>query len=254
VVKRYRDAAPDKPAREWRALCLLHEHAPGLAPQPVRADLSGVPPSIVMRRVPGEELRGPPLTPADLDAIALSLEQLHHSVPASTVASLPPAGSDPTHGPSRLRHGLGAVGRPDEDPVIAAAYDHALAWLDGDDARRLAADEVGPVFARGDHNLANFLRDGDRIFLVDFEDAGRGDRASELAELVEHIGARSTPDDTWEAFLSGLDLLAIERRRLATVRRLAAVMWFWLLLPGQPGESRNPPGTLRRQAERLLGL
>jgi hypothetical protein len=31
-------------------------------------------------------------------------------------------------------------------------------------------------------------------------------------------------------------------------------MWLLMLLPGQAGEHRNPPGTLRMQANRTLGL
>jgi aminoglycoside phosphotransferase len=254
VVKRYRSPEAGKPEREWQALRLLHEHAPGLAPEPVRECLSAEPPAIVMRRVPGAELRGPPLDGADLDAIGAALDRLHRSVPRKVVEGLPAAGSNPTDGGARLHHRLSSLPRPEHDPVVTAAYDHARTWLGSDEARRLARDDVAPVFARGDHNLANFLRDGDRLHLVDFEDAGRGDRPSELAELVEHIGARTTPDVAWEGFLARCDLDPTERRRLAGVRRLAACMWLLLLLPGQPGEARNPPGTLRRQAERLLGL
>jgi thiamine kinase-like enzyme len=36
------------------------------------------------------------------------------------------------------------------------------------------------VVAHGDPNLANYLWDGTRVRIVDFEDAGRGDRTVEL--------------------------------------------------------------------------
>ncbi len=39
VVKRYVGSQRGEPAREWRALRLLAEHAPRLAPEPVSADL-----------------------------------------------------------------------------------------------------------------------------------------------------------------------------------------------------------------------
>ncbi|MFA1539718.1 hypothetical protein [Actinomadura monticuli] len=39
VVKRYRSRRNDEPRREWRALTLLHEHAPDVAPVPISADL-----------------------------------------------------------------------------------------------------------------------------------------------------------------------------------------------------------------------
>ena len=47
------------------------------------------------------------------------------------------------------------------------------------------------------------------------------------------------------------------RRRRGRPRWLVpAVYLFWLLLllPGSPASTRNPPGTLERQADRLLGL
>jgi hypothetical protein len=37
-------------------------------------------------------------------------------------------------------------------------------------------------------------------------------------------------------------------------RRLAALFWLVMLLPGSPAHHRNPPGTLERQAARLLLL
>jgi len=43
--------------------------------------------------------------------------------------------------------------------------------------------------------LANYLWDGHRIRIVDFEDAGRSDVAYELASLVEHLSARDTEWD-----------------------------------------------------------
>lgn len=39
VAKRFRDTHRGEPEREWQALRLLHEHAPGLAPAPIRAEL-----------------------------------------------------------------------------------------------------------------------------------------------------------------------------------------------------------------------
>ncbi len=62
VVKRYRQFGRGEPAREWRALRLLAEHAPGLAPEPLRADLDGEEPWIEMSLLPGEPLGGAPLT------------------------------------------------------------------------------------------------------------------------------------------------------------------------------------------------
>jgi hypothetical protein len=56
VVKRFRSWSRGEPVREWTALALLAELAPGLAPVPVSADLSGDYPTIAMSWLPGAEL------------------------------------------------------------------------------------------------------------------------------------------------------------------------------------------------------
>ena len=47
--------------REWACLTLLAEHAPGLAPRPLRRE-DGETPVIVMERLPGSHLAPRPLT------------------------------------------------------------------------------------------------------------------------------------------------------------------------------------------------
>jgi hypothetical protein len=47
---------------------------------------------------------------------------------------------------------------------------------------------------------------------------------------------------------------AVDERRLRAARRLWAMFWMRLLLPGGPAVRRNPPGTTEKQAERLLSL
>src|SRR5215469_6415439 len=79
VVKRYLRHARGEPAREWRALRLLADHAPGLAPEPLRADLYGDPPVVEMSLLPGEPLGGAQLTAAQESALARALSQLWQS-------------------------------------------------------------------------------------------------------------------------------------------------------------------------------
>src|SRR5215470_3514279 len=93
VVKRFRSWERGEPAREWAALTLLDEFAPGLAPFPVRGHLDGDPPAIVMSWLPGAQLSATaPLSAAQTDALALALERLWQSVPsARTSARMGPA-------------------------------------------------------------------------------------------------------------------------------------------------------------------
>jgi len=254
VVKHYIRHARGEPAREWRALRLLAEHAPGLAPEPLRADLHGAPPVVEMSLLPGEPLGGVVLTLEQESALARALGQLWQSVPVDHVLAV----SGELANEAQLVHEVSelASARPDVafDPLIEAAYAIGLDWLAW--AVSVTGDPAGrqPVFGLGDADLANFLWDGGRIRIVDFEDSGLSDRAFELAMLVEHISAWLGAGLDADQFCERFDLTLAERVRLVDCRRLAALHWLLLLQPGSADSERNPPDALIRQAERLLTL
>ncbi len=254
VVKRYVGYARGEPAREWRALRLLAEHAPGLAPEPLRADLHADQPVVEMSLLPGEPLGGAPLTPEQESALVRALGQLWQSVPADRVVAV--AGEYGNE--AQLVHLVSdlAGSEPDmgADSLVQAAYSAGVDWLTW--AVTVTGDPAGrqPVLGQGDGNLANFLWDGERVRIVDFEDSGLSDRAFELAVLVEHISAWLGAGLRGDQFTAAFDLTPAERARLAYCRRLAALTWLLFLRPGSAASNRNPPGTLRLQAERLLAL
>lgn len=254
VVKRFRHWARDEPRREWHALNLLARYAPGLAPEPVRADLGADPPELVMSRLPGEPLGVRPAALAEVDAIAAAISRLHHAVPLSALGTVGP-GEGPQYISSRMRELAAACVPGSLDPLPRRAYDAALGWLDsrGVESSSLTA-VLHPVFAHGDGNLANRLWDGSQVRLVDFENSGRGGRAQELADFVEHITVWRHAGIGASAFLDRFDLSPAERRQIAELRRMHAAHWVMILLPGGSSHGRNPPGTLEAQAARLLDL
>ena len=262
AVKRFRSPVDgderrlygDEPRREWRALELLARYAPGLAPRPVRADLAADPPLIAMSRVPGEPLGTRPVTKVQEDAIATALSRLHHAIPPSVLGTVERAPGSPQLLPGRTRDMARACNAELLDPLPRQAYRAALAWLDSGWAERPAPATGQPVFAQGDPNLANHLWDGHRVHLVDFEASGRGDRATELADFVEHVTVWAHAGINAEAFLDRFDLNLGERRRAAQLRRLFAAFWVMRLLPSGSAYHFNPPGTFERQANRLLDL
>jgi thiamine kinase-like enzyme len=132
--------------------------------------------------------------------------------------------------------------------LAAAAYDAAVDWWGGPDPTLLRTRPPVTVLGHGDANLANYLWDGRRVRIVDFEDATVSDPAAELANLVEHISARHLDG---AGFCARFD---VDPVRLLASRRLWAMFWLRLLLPGGPAERRNAPGTAERQARRLLDL
>lgn len=253
VTKRFRSWSRGEPAREWGALRLLAQHAPGLAPLPIEADLDGDAPYIVMSRMGGAPLGATRVQPRQLDAMAAAIDVLHRAVPAQVLAELP----------LRIWHAADTVDlvrtwcaeRPPlgPNPLVRRAFASGTAWASGRQLDELMAAAVPPVFGHADGNLANHLWDGTRMGLVDFEDAGRSDRAFELADAAEHVSMRLAGVDA-QALLDHFDLSPVESLRLSGFRRLFALFWLLMLLPDSPGHRRNPPGTLERQADRLLAL
>lgn len=255
AVKRFRSLVHgDEARREWRALRLLGRYAPGLAAEPVRADLDADPPVVVMSCLPGEPLGTYPVTKAQLDAIADAIKRLHQAVPPRVLEEVELASAEPGFVRVQAQETAARCHAGSLDPQIRRAYRAAVAWLGRPELAGLGPEMARPVFAHRDGNLANHLWDGHQVRLVDFEHSGRGDRAGELADFVEHLSVWAGARIDAEAFLGLFDLSAEERRRIGLLRPVFAAYWVMRLLPGGGSHDRNPPGTLERQASRLLDL
>jgi aminoglycoside phosphotransferase (APT) family kinase protein len=253
VVKRFRSWSRGEPAREWAALTLLAEFAPGLAPVPVRAALDDEPPEIVMSFVRGT-LPGARVTPADADALGVALDRLWSAVPPARLT--PAFGTEPISAAfaSRVRSMAARPQPVPGDPLAQQALSAGTAWLASAAPDGHPAAGEGTVLGQGDGNLANFLWDGGQVSILDFEDCGPSDRAFELASLVEHLSAWPHTSLDATSFAARFSLTPAEKARLAGYRRLFALFWLLMLLPGGPASARNPPSTLRLQASRLLTL
>jgi hypothetical protein len=241
LTKRYRSWGRGEHRREWSVLQHVHRHCPGLGPEPISADLFAEPPVVTMTVIDGEPLSGA-LGPQQTKALAVAME---------TLWSIPQNGSPVL---DAWRDDLGFARKlimlpwPDAHGDIAAAREAALAWWQGPDPALLRHPPTLTVLGHGDPNLSNYLWDGRRAYIVDFEDAGVSDPAAELARFAEHLSARGMDVDS---FCARFD---VDQTRLRAARRVWAMFWLWLLRPGGPSESRNPPGTADSQARRLLEL
>lgn len=236
LTKRYVSWSRGEHEREWTVLNRVHSYCPDLVPEPLAADLDADPPSVTMSVLPGGPLNGV-VAAAQQESLAEGLRRLW-SVPTTDLPAR-------RHHPAEL-HAL----------MTTLMADLHLPGRAGEAARAarsfLAGLRLGPaastVLGHTDPNLANYLWDGRRIRIVDFEDAGRSDPEFELADLVEHLGARRTD---WARFLALFDL---DPGRLSDARLLFAVFWLHMLRPGGPAERRNPPTALDQQARRVLQL
>ncbi|MDT0445702.1 phosphotransferase family protein [Streptomyces johnsoniae] len=253
VIKRFRRECRGKCEREWRALTLLAAYAPGLAPVPQRADLAAEEPVVVMSRVPGEPMRGEPLDDQRLKALAAAASELYGAVPAEVLAEIPVRPGQQHQLVAQIR-AWAPQARPRVSDEVGEAMDRGLDWLARSGMERASQSDVPMVFGPGDGNLANYLWDGTRVRIVDFEDSGLSDRPFELAEITEHVASWVGPPLDVEAFLDLFDLAAAERVRLTECRRLLALVWLFLLSFDDPQHPRNRPGTAERQAARLSAL
>ncbi|MFD6096052.1 phosphotransferase family protein [Nocardiopsis flavescens] len=253
VTKRFRTGDHDRCAREWHALTLLAAHAPGVAPRPLTVDFEPTEPVVTMTRLEGEPLRGRIPDTASTAALAEAVTELQNAIPPAVLDSLP---LRPGHQRDLLQFVCtwAPQVRPGLSGRTARALDQGLTWLAGAAIRESTRPNVRSVFGPGDGNLANYLWDGSRVRVVDFEESGRSDRAFELAEITEHVGGWVEHPFDVAAFLSRFTLTPAESDRLHECRRLLALVWLLLLCRDDKGERRNPPGTKDRQARRLLGL
>lgn len=85
VIKRYVDGKPGGAEREWRALNLLAEHAPGLAPEPIAFE-AGV---VSMTRIDGVPMRGGIVRAAHAAALVEAVARLHTAVPRPVLETVP---------------------------------------------------------------------------------------------------------------------------------------------------------------------
>ncbi|QNN54442.1 phosphotransferase [Nocardioides mesophilus] len=239
--------------REWTGLVTLSRHAPGLVPEPLERYLQpGGAPVIVMSRLPGTPLGASRLSLAQVRALAVALRRLF-AVPAGR--ELPERALGASTMRAQVRGDLAA------DPQLSACRDPALVaqalalareWLTLADS--LDDGSADTVPALGDGNLGNVLWDGTRCRLVDFEEFGISSVAYEVADLVEHVSSRLRRLLDVDLLLEELHLDARERARLTDCRRLLAIFWLVMLLPGNRGFRRNPAGCTEDQADHVIGL
>lgn len=255
VRKRYVTWSDGEADREWACLTLLAECAPGVAPRPVRRETHDGAPVVIMERLPGESLGRAPLTLEQTSSLGRALRRIYE-VPLNSV--LAANIGERRYGPTTQRQTLtrwlsdSYDLSPCQDPrLVAEGVDVALAWLAGAD--NLPEPQL-VALGIADLNPANILWDGVSCRLVDFEDGGLTDPAYDLADHVEHLGGRLNATFDPDALVEAVGLSREERDRMRGYRPLWVAFWLAMLLPGNGGFPRNPPGTTEAQATRLLRL
>jgi len=234
--------------REYGALRLLQEAAVDLAPDPVLLDTSTsiLPfPVVAYRWLLGVPLE-PPLMPGQLAALLQSVQRMHAiRWDVSLAHTLPDAvfhWFDFRPYLAELRGFLSEYGGwlVEHDPD-GQALEHRLARLVARCADALTSSGASPdrdsfplCLCRVDHNLANTVWEGSGpLRWVDWEYAGWGDPALDLADLRWHVALEglSQAQHTWlrKAYRRPEDDAGFDQR-LAAWDQLLAARWPFLLL------------------------
>ena len=232
VRKRYVSWDRGEADREWGCLALLADHAPGVAPKPLRRETEDGAPVVVMERLPGVPLGSSPLTPAQTASLGHALRGLY-DVPVEDVRAT--GLGERLYGPTTHTrtvtewlsdsYDLAACRDPG---FVAQTVDAALLWLAT--PGNLPEPQLVAV-GIADLNPANILWDGDTCRLVDFEDGGLTDPTFELADHVEHLAGRAAGVFDSNALVDAVGLSADERERMRAYRPLWAAFWLAMLLP-----------------------
>lgn len=223
-LKLYRVDKRQRDQREWLALRWLSSSGHHFAPRPVDyyADTSA--PAVVMEFIDGKWLGEQQLSRAQLDSLVKAHQQLYRVTPDCPDARFQPAIGSPRVMVPRVLAGEWDADPTDGDTLGQEAYGLWQAWRKGSDPA-LLLEPAPQVFSRGDPNLANCCWSHDRLRIVDFEYSGWSDRAFDLADLVEHVQSRGTPEEDWEWFVEQFGLSGREQQRFRAARRLSALFW-----------------------------
>lgn len=239
--------------REWACLTLLAEHAPGLAPRPLRREDVETP-VIVMERIPGEPLAPRPLSTVQTRALGATLRRLY-DVPVEAVreAGIGPRRYGASEHAQVMRQWLSDDYDLDEcvDRVLVG---EALATARAYVSSPTVLEPRHSALGIADLNPPNVLWDGRTARLVDFEDGGISDPAYELADHVEHLGSRLPGVYDVRALPDAVGLDTEARERTESYRPWWAAFWLAMLLPGNGGWRRNPRGTTEQQARHFMAL
>ena len=237
-LKLYRVDKRQRDQREWLALRWLSSHGHHFAPRPIDYYADTRAPAIVMEFIDGDWLGEQKLSRVQLAGLVEAHQQLYRVTPDCPGAQFQPAIGSPRVMVPRVQAGEWGGDPANGDALAQEAYGLWERWRKGDDPA-LLLEPAPQVFSRGDPNLANCCWSRGRLRIVDFEYSGWSDRAFDLADLVEHVQSRVTPEEEWVWFVEQFGLSGREQQRFRAARRLSALFWLMKMWAQRVPEPTN---------------
>jgi aminoglycoside phosphotransferase (APT) family kinase protein len=173
----------DRAGREAGALAALQALGLDLAPSLVFLDRTSYPlPVVVQTWLPGETL-DVPNTDAAWEALVAHYAAIHQVTPARLAAPLPNAVLSAASADAARQLVWAQMGRV-PDRARPAVLQSLVARLDA--WRMPVWVPTAPCLLRCDPHIRNFVRQGNALASVDWENSGWGDPAFEIADLIVH--------------------------------------------------------------------
>ncbi len=256
-LKIYRADRRRRAATEWHALTRLWRYGYDFVPQPFHHYADQSQPAVVMEFIGRTWLGERRLSRAQLESLLEAHQRLYRITPDSSDTQFRPSTGNSRVLVPRVAGGEWGADPRRGDPLAEEAYALWQAWRKGGDPA-LLLEPAGRVLSSGDPNLANCCWGRRRLRIVDFEYCGWSDRAFDLADLVEHVQSRGTPDEDWEWFIEQFELSSGEQRRFQAARRLFASFWLmkiWAQRAREPDNRKEQRfiSQLRRAKSLLAG-
>jgi len=213
--------ARDRAGREYAALLALQQAGLVIAPVPLWRDRDRYPqPVVVQSWLAGTVLVAPPVGDDEWQRLIDHYLAVHTLTPASGIA-LPPAVLNMhsvADGLDRIGQQLVYIPAPEQPAAL-----HEL--IRNVEAARLPNWPAPPLaLCRVDPNTLNFVRQPDAWRSVDWENAGWGDPAYEIADLITHPAYIGVPPERWEW------LIAAYCARCGDAGAATRIRVYWLLM------------------------
>ena len=181
--------------REFYALQILAEAGLKVSPQALWLDEENYTlPVVVQSWESARPFDAPPKSRLDWEAFLSHYSIIHSLKQESSNSKVTDAVINFRNGLHGKEFVLEAVG-PLPVEARPAGLKHLLNWFE--DWRPPAFPEAPSAFCRVDPNWRNFIRQGEKIISVDWENSGWGDPAFEIADMMCHPEYEHTTPEDW---------------------------------------------------------
>ena len=186
----------DRAGREYAALLALRQAGLMIAPQPLWLDRDRyAQPVVVQSWLEGTVLPAPPASDCEWQRLVDHYLSIHTLTPAVRSIALPPAVlnmNSAAEGLDRIRQQLAILPEAEQPSDLHELIQHV------EQARLPVWPAPQLALCRVDPNTLNFVRRPNTWASVDWENAGWGDPAFEIADLITHPAYADVPPERWE--------------------------------------------------------